>query len=271
MPELPEVETVKNQLKLKLIGRKITKVNILYDGTIEYPTTSLFKKSIVNEQILNINRRGKWLIFELNNYYLLSHLRMEGKYSFHSPKDIINKHEHVIFSLDNNYELRYQDTRKFGKMHLIEKDKINEIGPLLKLGLEPWDKLLTINYLKEKYKKKTIPIKTVLLDQSIIAGIGNIYADEILFLSKINPYKKANLLKDRDLDNIINNTKKVLEKAIKLGGTTIHTYSSVDGIDGRFQNELLVHTKEFCPICNNKITKEFINGRGTYYCKICQK
>lgn len=271
MPELPEVETVKKQLKLKLIGRRINKVNILYNGLIEYPSIQLFQKNIINEEILDINRRGKWLIFELNNYYLLSHLRMEGKYSFHSPKDIINKHEHIIFSLDNNEELRYQDTRKFGKMHLIEKNKIDVLGPLIKLGLEPWDDRLDKYYLMKKYHRKNIAIKTVLLDQSIIAGIGNIYADEILFLSKINPYTKASLLKESDLDNIIKNTKKVLEKAIKLGGTTIHTYSSVDGIDGKFQNELLVHTKEICPICNNRITKEFINGRGTYYCKICQK
>ena len=271
MPELPEVETVKNQLKKRLVGCKIVDVKVCYDGIIEYPSVDLFKKKIINQEFIDVKRRGKWLLFKLNNYYLLSHLRMEGKYNFHSKKDIISKHEHVIFSLDNGLELRYHDTRKFGKMHLIEKDKINEIGPLIKLGLEPWDDNLDVNYLKEKYRKKRLPIKSVLLDQEIIVGIGNIYADEVLYLSGINPYKKAFMLSDRELNNIINNTKIILEKSIKLGGTTIHSYASVDGIDGKFQNELLVHGIDKCFKCHNKITKEFINGRGTYYCSKCQK
>ena len=110
-----------------------------------------------------------------------------------------------------------------------------------------------------------------MLDQSIVVGIGNIYADEVLYLSKINPYKSCNLLTDKELNNIIKNTKIVLEKAIKLGGTTIKSYTSSEGVHGRFQNELLVHTKETCPNCHKKITKVKINGRGTYYCEECQK
>lgn len=271
MPELPEVETVKNQLKERLIGKRIKKINIRYNDIIEYPSINIFTNNIINQEFIDIKRRGKWLIFELNDYYLLSHLRMEGKYNFHNNNDPINKHEHVIFTLSDNIELRYHDTRKFGKMHLIEKNKIDVIGPLIKLGLEPWDERLDKYYLKQKFQRKNIPIKTVLLDQNIIAGIGNIYADEILFLSKINPYTKASILEDKDLDNIIKYTKIILEKAIKLGGTTIHSYSSVDGIDGRFQNELLVHGLDICPNCKNKITKEFIGGRGTYYCNKCQK
>ena len=271
MPELPEVETVKNQLKKRLIGKSIKQVKINYNQVIEYPSVTNFSKNIINQEFIDIKRRGKWLIFELNDYYLLSHLRMEGKYNFRNKNDIINKHEHIIFTLNDDIQLRYQDTRKFGKMHLIEKDKIDVVGPLIKLGLEPWDERLDKYYLKKKYMKKSIPIKTLLLDQNIIAGIGNIYADEILFLSNINPYTKSSQLSDNDLDNIIKNTKIILEKAIKLGGTTIHTFSSVDGLDGKFQNELLVHGLNICPNCHNKITKEFIGGRGTYYCKNCQK
>lgn len=273
MPELPEVETVKEQLKKRLVGKKITKVDIYYSDIIEYPTILEFEKKITNQTIMDMKRRGKWLIFELNNYYLLSHLRMEGKYFFKTPKDSITKHEHVVFTLDNNTQLRYHDTRKFGKMHLIDKDKLEEAPPIKKLGLEPWDNNLNIDYLKNKYTKKNLPIKTVLLDQSIIVGIGNIYANEILFLSKINPYTPTSKLSEKDITNIINNTKTVLEKAIKLGGSTIKSYTSVDGMDGKFQNELLVHSKENspCPICNTKITKVFIGGRGTYYCQNCQK
>ena len=203
MPELPEVETVKNQLKKRLIGKSIKQVKINYNQVIEYPSVTNFSKNIINQEFIDIKRRGKWLIFELNDYYLLSHLRMEGKYNFRNKNDIINKHEHIIFTLNDGIQLRYQDTRKFGKMHLIEKDKIDVVGPLIKLGLEPWDERLDKYYLKKKYMKKSIPIKTLLLDQNIIAGIGNIYADEILFLSNINPYTKPSQLSDNDLDNII--------------------------------------------------------------------
>ena len=273
MPELPEVETVKETLKLKLIGKKIKDVKIYYDGIIAYPEIKEFSKQIKNLPIKDINRRGKWLMFDLDKYYLLSHLRMEGKYFFKTKGDKLDNHEHVVFSLDSNEELRYRDTRKFGKMYLIKKEDINNVGPIKDLGLEPWDTNLTKEYLKDKYKTKKLPIKTVLLDQSIIVGIGNIYADEILFLSKLNPLIKCCDLKDDDLENIIKYTKEVLEKAIKLGGTTIRTYTSVDGVHGRFQNELLIHGKDkgICPNCGQAIKKIRVGGRGTYYCSNCQK
>ena len=273
MPELPEVETVKETLKLKLIGKKIKDVKVYYDGIIAYPEVKKFSKQIKNLPIKDIKRRGKWLMFDLDKYYLLSHLRMEGKYFFKNKEDKLDNHEHVVFTLDDDEELRYRDTRKFGKMYLIKKEDINSIGPIKDLGLEPWDDNLNINYLKDKYKNKRLPIKTVLLDQSIIVGIGNIYADEILFLSKLNPLIKCCDLKDNDLNNIIKYTKKVLEKAIKLGGTTIRTYTSVDGVHGRFQNELLIHgkDKDVCPNCGQPIEKIRVGGRGTYYCINCQK
>ena len=203
MPELPEVETVKETLKLKLIGKKIKDVKVYYDGIIAYPEVKEFSKQIKNLPIKDIKRRGKWLMFDLDKYYLLSHLRMEGKYFFKNKEDKLDNHEHVVFTLDDDEELRYRDTRKFGKMYLIKKEDINSIGPIKDLGLEPWDNNLNINYLKDKYKNKRLPIKTVLLDQSIIVGIGNIYADEILFLSKLNPLIKCCDLIDNDLNNII--------------------------------------------------------------------
>ncbi len=271
MPELPEVETVKESLKLRLLGKKIKKARVFWDNIIAYPSKDKFIKNIEGQTINDIKRRGKFIMFELDNYYLLSHLRMEGKYFFKNKNDKILKHEHVIFDLDNNIELRYMDTRKFGKMYLINKDEIDNIGPLKELGLEPWNSNLTSEYLLTKYKNKKLPIKTVLLDQSIIVGIGNIYADEILFLCKLNPLKKANNISKKEAYDIILNTKKVLESAIEKGGTTIRTYSSVDGVHGLFQEELLVHDKDVCPKCGNKITKIRVGGRGTYYCEKCQK
>ena len=244
MPELPEVETVKNGLLKKVKGKKITKCRVLWDGIIAYPSPKEFIKEIENQTINDIKRRGKFLMFILDDYYLTSHLRMEGKYFIKNPEETLSKHDHVIFTLDNKEELRYNDTRKFGKMHLV-----------------------TVDYLKDKLNKKKA-IKTLLLDQEIITGIGNIYADEILFASRINPETNGCDLTDIDLQNIIDNTKTILEKAIEMGGTTIHTYTAVDGITGRFQQELLVHGKkdEECPNCKTKIVKIVVNTRGTYYC-----
>ena len=273
MPELPEVETVKESLKVRLIGKKIKNVNVIYDNIIAYPNVNDFIKNIENQRINDMHRRGKFILFELDDYYLLSHLRMEGKYFFKSESDDILKHEHVIFNLDDGEELRYMDTRKFGRMYLIEKENIDKIGPLKELGLEPWDNNLDSEYLLNKYKNKNLPIKSILLDQSIIVGIGNIYADEILFLSRINPLKKGKEISKKEANNIIKYTREVLEEAIKKGGTTIRTYSSVDGVHGLFQEELLIHGKDKgkCPICNSSILKIRVGGRGTYYCPKCQK
>lgn len=270
MPELPEVETVKETLKKLVLNDCILDVEIRWNNIIEYPDVENFKKNIKNQTIKDIKRRGKWLMFYLDDYVLLSHLRMEGRY-FIKKDEEITKHEHVIFKLKSGRTLRYIDTRKFGKMHLIKKDEILEREPLKSLGLEPWDESLNENYLKEKYKNKRLPIKTVLLDQSILVGNGNIYADEVLFLSKINPHKQASKLNDEELKEIIKNTKQVLEKAIKLGGTTIRTFESSEGVHGLFQNELYVHGMTTCKICNTKIEKDKIGGRSTYYCPKCQK
>ena len=273
MPELPEVETVRRSLELKLIGRIIKKVRVFHDNIIEYPSVLEFSDNITNQKINSIKRYGKWLILVLDDYYLLSHLRMEGKYFFRNKDDELNKHEHVVFELDDDTELRYMDVRKFGKMHLIKKDDIEKQGPLIKMGLEPWDEKLDVRYLRDKFKNKKLPIKTVLLDQGIIVGIGNIYANEILYLCKINPLKKAYLVDEKEIELIIKYTKEVLECAIEAGGTTIRSYSSVDGVHGLFQHKLYVHSKEGskCSVCNSLIEKIKVGGRGTYYCPDCQK
>lgn len=273
MPEKPEVITVANKLKTKLINRKITSVEIYYDKMIDYPSPKEFEKNIVNETIHDITTRGKWIVMELDKYYLLFHLRMEGKFFFRTKNDEKNKHEHVFFNLDNDTQLRFADVRKFGRVKLIEKDKINSMPPYTELGLEPWDKSLTSDYLKEKYAYKNLPIKSVLLDQSIITGIGNIYADEILFLSRINPLTKCKDLTDKNRKDIIKNTIEVLDKAIEEGGTTIRSYTSEEGVTGKFQNNLFVHQreKEPCRVCKSTIIKIKVGGRGTYYCPKCQK
>ena len=152
MPELPEVETVKENLKKRLINTKINDVKVLYNNIIAYPDTNTFEKTLKNKKVKDITRRGKFIIFDLEDYYLLSHLRMEGKYFIKNKNDQINKHEHVIFYF-KDFNLRYQDTRKFGRMYLYKKEEAFNNKPLNALGYEPWDDKLDIDYLKEKYKK----------------------------------------------------------------------------------------------------------------------
>ena len=273
MPEKPEVITVAKKLETRILNKTIKEVNILYERIIEYPKVGEFISNIKEQKINSITTRGKWIVIELDKDFLLCHLRMEGKFFFRNKNDEINKHEHIIFILDNDEELRFADVRKFARVLLIPKDKLLTMKPYIELGLEPWDKNLNENYLKDKYKSKKLPIKTVLLDQSIITGIGNIYADEILFLSKLNPLIPANKLNEKDLDNVIKNTVKVLDKAIIEGGTTIRSYTSEEGVTGLFQNSLNVHSKkgEECHICHSIIEKIKVGGRGTYYCPKCQK
>ena len=273
MPEKPEVMTVTSKLEKKLLNRKIVSAKVYYDSIIEYPSVSEFEKNIKNQTMKNFTTRGKWIVIELDDYYLLFHLRMEGKFYYRKIGSELEKHHHVVFNIDNNEELHFADVRKFARVKLIPKDKLMEMKPFNELGLEPWDPNLTPKYLLDKFKNKKLPIKTVLLDQKIITGIGNIYDDEILFLSKVNPLTKACDLKEKELKLIINNTISVLNKAIKEGGTTIRNYTSEEGVTGLFQNNLLVHTKvgEPCPICNTTIVKIKVGGRGTYYCPKCQK
>lgn len=271
MPELPEVEVVRQVLRKKVINKRIINVDILYDRIVKTNKDEFIKK-IINQKINEIDRYGKYLLIRLDDYYLISHLRMEGKYYYRKRNDEIEKHTHVIFYFDDNTELRYNDVRKFGTMHLKKIDEVFNGEPLNKLGIEPFDERFTVDYLKEKLNNKRV-IKASLLDQSIVVGLGNIYVNEVLFLSKIHPERISHTLSDEEIKLVIDNTIEVLNKAINLGGTTIRSYASDDNITGRFQNELLVHMKEGekCPECDETIQKIKVSGRGTYLCVNCQK
>ncbi len=272
MPEIAEVETVKNTLKKKILNKEIKDVKILYPKIIESNLED-FKKILIGRKFQDIKRRGKWLLFDLGDYYLLSHLRMEGKYFVKKSNEEIVKHEHIIISLLDNTDLRYHDTRKFGRMNLVKKEDLSKVEAIKKQGAEPLSKELTQEYLIEHFKNKDIPIKTLLLDQTIISGLGNIYANEVLFASKINPLKKGHDLTKEDCQNIVSSTNKIIKKAIEMGGTTIKSYTSSLGVTGQFQNYLQVHKLENkpCPICQTPIKKIKIGGRSTYYCPKCQK
>ena len=271
MPEIAEVETVRNTLKKRILKERIHDVKVFYDGII-IGNKDEFIKRLINESFIDILRNGKWLIFETDNYYMLSHLRMEGKYFIKNEDEERNKHEHVIFYLDH-FTLRYHDTRKFGKLKLIRKDELANEPLLTKLGIEPISRDLNGQYVYDKIHKKNKYIKTLLLDQSIINGLGNIYADEVLFKSRINPMKKGYEITLDECNRICLSANEIIKEAIKCGGTTIRSYTSSLGVTGRFQQNLMVHKRsnESCKICGNKIINTFLNGRNTYYCPNCQK
>ncbi len=272
MPEIAEVETVRRTLKKQILNKRITAVNVVYEKIIG-TDCAFFQQMVINKPILDILRRGKWLIFDLDEYYLLSHLRMEGKYFLKNQQEAIVKHEHVIFTFDDGSDLRYHDTRKFGRMLLVPKKELNEIKAIKKQGLEPNDLDLTPEYLYEKVKKKNMAIKTILLDQTIISGLGNIYANEVLFAAGVNPLKKGSALTKKDCQKIVEASNEIIEQAIILGGTTIKSYTSSLGITGNYQQHLKVHKKanEPCVNCGRPIRNEKVNGRSTYYCEYCQK
>ena len=272
MPEIAEVETVRNTLKKRILHKKIKKVEVYYEPMIESDIDA-FKKNLVGASFIDIKRRGKWLIFETEKYYLLSHLRMEGKYFIKDKQEIKDKHEHVIFTFIDDTTLRYADTRKFGRMNLILKTEIDNTECIKKQGLEPGDKKLTADYLLKKFAKKQLPIKTVLLDQTIISGLGNIYANEVLFAAGINPLTKACNLTKEDCERIVKSAEEIIKEAINMGGTTIRSYTSSLGVTGRFQQNLKVHKREgeACFICGTIIENIKVGGRSTYFCPNCQK
>ena len=267
MPELPEVETVKTVLKRRILGLRIEDIDIHYDKMMDEDT----KLALIGQTIIDLERYGKYICFILNDYVLISHLRMEGRYFFKEPSEIKNKHEHIVFTLSDGLSLRYHDTRKFGTFDLRKKSDYKDTPPLSLLASEPFDTDPKSLYqvLKSKQKK----IKTALLDQSIIAGIGNIYADEILFACKINPNRLTNKITQKEAILLVDQGKIILNQAVLAGGTTIRTYTSALGVSGRFQLKLMVHQREgeACYACGSSIVREVINGRSSFYCKTCQK
>lgn len=272
MPEIAEVRVVANTLKKQILHKRIEKVNVLYNGII-IGDDKTFKKEIEKREIKDITTYGKWILFNLGDKTLLSHLRMEGKYFYVQSENPIDKHTHVILTLDNGMDLRYNDVRKFGKMELIDTDKVFETQCLKKLGIEPDDTRLTPDYLLEKLKKKKEPIKNALLDQTIINGLGNIYANEVLFWAKISPFRESSTITKKEADNIINASRKITKESYECGGTTIKSYTSSLGVIGHYQDKLTVQSREGqpCIICKKPITRSKISGRSTYYCKNCQK
>ncbi|MBP5256861.1 MAG: DNA-formamidopyrimidine glycosylase [Mycoplasma sp.] len=276
MPELPEVTTIINVLKHStLLNNKIISVDVLKPKVIQNTSIQRFKNFFINEKIINIERLGKYIIYKLTNKKVfVSHLRMEGKF-FYDVKSTLNKLPHlmVLFNFKDGNSLAYCDSRMFGTFSIYTENNYLKSKELSKLSIDPLDKKFISKFLFNKINKINQPIKTVLLNQSIISGIGNIYADEILFMCKINPLTKAKALTIKDCELICKYSKKILFDAIKCKGTTIFSYKFDKNHSGEFQKYLKVHQREnkLCKNCKTPIVKIKINGRGTYFCPKCQK
>lgn len=270
MPELPEVETVRLTLLNLIKNRKIIAVDCFVERIIKMDIPT-FKKKLIGQKIQTIERIGKHLMIILDDDVLIIHLRMEGRFYLKGQDDTIDKHEHVVFHLDDHHILTYHDVRKFGTMHLIDIKHYMHEYPLKDVGREPWD--INPYDFYENIKNRKIEIKALLLDQHLMSGLGNIYVDETLFLAKIHPTRLGLSLSIEDVKCIIDAASIILTEAVKQGGTTIRTFEAMDGVHGRFQNVLNVHTKQGkpCPVCGSTIMKMKVKGRGTYVCPSCQQ
>ncbi|MCQ2814806.1 MAG: DNA-formamidopyrimidine glycosylase [Bacilli bacterium] len=271
MPELPEVETVKNVLNTIVVNTKITKIDVLHTNTIKSDLNE-FIHELTGETFKNVSRIGKFLIFHLSNdKVIISHLRMEGKFYEVNENDKNTYYSRVVFHLDNGKKLCFDDSRCFGILIYSTEKEYKNVKDIKKLGPEPFD-IQDVNYLIKRTKNKKIPIKTQLLDQSLMAGIGNIYVDETLFKSKIHPWTPSNLITKDEWQKILNNACEILNLAIKMGGSTIRSYHPGKGIDGSFQTAIRVYGKANtkCPDCGATLRFVTTNGRGTTFCPHCQ-
>lgn len=275
MPELPEVETVVRTLEHQLQHPVIEECSVFWKNIIAFPDTATFCEEIQGKQILGYRRHGKYMLFDLGDMIWIAHMRMEGKFYVQMPSEPYDKHVHVIFQLQDGRQLRYHDTRKFGKMYLYHKGNDDMSYPCFsKIGYDAFDERVTVDYLYAAlHKKKTMVLKAALLDQSVIAGIGNIYADEICFALAMHPETRISHLRKKDFAELIVQSRRILNGAVRSGGTTICSYTSSLGVDGRFQLKLKVHAKkgEACGICGTAIKKIVVATRGTCYCPTCQR
>tara|TARA_Y100000741_G_scaffold364578_1_gene356099 strand:- start:159 stop:1022 length:864 start_codon:yes stop_codon:yes gene_type:complete len=287
MPELPEVEIVKRSLlktvnKAKIIGIKVRNKNLRY----KVPFKLLSK--IINKKILKISRRSKYLILHFRHALLLVHLGMTGKFliirkkdkhifktSFYYDLNILPKHNHIYFTLNNNFILIYNDVRRFGFFKIYEKKNIEEINFLKKLGPEPLSFNFNANYFNKSLKNKKKNIKNLLMDQNFVSGLGNIYVNEALFISKIHPLRSCKKIKKKEIENLLINIKKILKNSISKGGASIKDFGNIEGKKGQFQQNFHVYGKEneVCSriSCRGIIKRILISGRSSFYCCICQR
>jgi len=265
MPELPEVETIKNELLPHIIGRKITGVTLFWDGIVKKPSVAEFCSRLIGQSISGIGRRGKYLIFGLSGgEALIIHLKMSGSLLLKPPDRFIR----AILHLDEGTELFFRDPRKFGAMWLVgDKNAI-----INKLGPEPLEAEFTPKLLARRLSKRTAPIKALLCDQRLVAGIGNMYADEALFGARIHPLRSGKSLSQVEIERLHHAIRQVLSAAIKNKGASVENYFRPDGQIGTAHFEFKVaHGRgKNCPVCGTAIERIPVRNRGSYFCPKCQ-
>ncbi len=273
MPELPEVETVKRSLEPLVKGRIIEKTDVFYSGIIKKPGAEEFIQYLQGKEIQGIKRRGKYLLFSLGQGGLLViHLRMTGQLVFSRKGEELIKHTHLVLHLSGGDELRFIDIRKFGLVYLIPTGKWEEAGGLSTLGPEPLEAEFSLSAFQKALQQKKVGVKAFLLDQRNIAGIGNIYADEILFTAGLRPQRNVNSIVNEEAGCLYDAIRAVLAEGIKYRGTSIRDYVDGKGERGRFQEKLKVYDRagKSCVRCGTVLVKETVAGRGTVYCPSCQ-
>lgn len=274
MPELPEVENYARDLKPMLVGRRIVDVQVFWPRTIGRPAPEAFAAALLGRQIVNTDRRGKYLLFTLDNHHtLILHLRMTGGLCLEAPQAEPLKHTHVVLGLDNGQQLHYRDQRKFGRFYLVD-DPAMIVG---KLGPEPLSDAFTPTDLLHAIAGRRSAIKTLLLDQTIVAGIGNIYADEALFLAGIDPRRPGSTLTLVDCARLHTAVRQALAEAIREGGSSLgrsalSNYARPTGLRGRYQERHRVFRRTGlpCPVCGTPIQQVRLAQRSTHFCPHCQ-
>lgn len=291
MPELPEVETVCRGLEAKIKNHTIKEIKIL-NPKLRIPIPSNLNSKLKNKKILQVKRKAKYILIETEgDLSLIMHLGMSGRvvvldpntklnaeqklekiFYYHQEKFII-KHNHLQINLDDGSTIIFNDTRKFGLVTLSKSSEINQHKLFCKSGIEPFSSDFSATKLHEIFAKRNKSVKSVLMDASLIVGIGNIYASEILFRSRIHPERLASTLSAKNCKEIHKHSLEILEEAIKAGGSTLKDYVHADGNLGYFQNNFQVYDREShpCLICKSKIQSIKQNGRSTFFCVKCQK
>lgn len=273
MPELPEVETTRKGLESLLKGSTIKQVAVYWERIIS-PTMSIFQfcNELVGEVFETFERRGKYLIIRFQRYGAIIHLRMEGKFEILEKEEELSKHTHIVFELTDERKVCYVDVRKFGRISLYPIEQLDTQIQTLPIGPEPFLDSFQLELFQQKLKQHHVRIKPLLLQQKVVAGIGNIYADEILFRSKIYPATYCDELTEQQIATLHTEIIAVMTQAIAAGGSTIRTYQNALGAPGHFQKYLQVYGRTGMPCvnCAESIKKIKLAGRGTHFCPTCQ-
>lgn len=264
MPELPEVEVIVRELRGKIIGEEITDIKIFW-----YKTWIDFEREkLINQKIKKINRKGKYIIIHLSSGFLILHLRMTGQLIVNGDASANAKHLRTLFEFNSGNNMCFYDARKFGRIVFSQKPDVY----LAKIGIDAFDKQFTVDYLRKTMGRRTLGLKKFFLDQTNVAGLGNIYIDETLFLSRLHPQRNVGTLSTKEIKVLHGAIQTILKEAIENMGTTISDYKTTGGGFGRFQGRLNVYGRanKPCTICNKPIQKTRINNRGTHFCPGCQ-